>query len=180
MQSNIFIQTERLNLRQWCEEDFAPFAAMNRDPRVREFFFPTLLTPEQSNEHAKYFLDHIEKHNFGFFAASLIETGEFIGFIGIQNVLFQAEFNKDSPAVEIGWRLAFDHWGKGYATEGAQAALHYGLENLGLKEIVAFTTMKNMRSRNVMKKIGMYHDSDFDHPRVPAGHPLQRHVLYKI
>lgn len=123
--------------------------------------------------------DHISECGFGFWAASLIETGEFIGMIGLINVQFITHF---TPAVEIGWRLAFKHWGKGYATEGAKASLTYGFNTLNLKEIVSFTTEKNIRSRHVMEKIGMHRDSkdDFDHPKLPDGHPLRKHVLYRI
>ena len=110
-----------------------------------------------------------------------ISTGknEFIGFIGLQPVSFQADFK---PAVEIGWRLAFEHWEKGYATEGAKGALRYGFERLHLQEIVSLTATNNMRSRAVMERIGMYHEPnhDFDHPKLPAGHPLRRHVFYVI
>ena len=124
-------------------------------------------------------IHELESTSLGFWAASLIETGEFIGMIGLEDVYFKAHF---TPAVEIGWRLAFDYWGKGYATEGAQAALQYGFESLNLNEIVSFTTLENMRSRHVMKKIGMHHDpkDDFDHPKLPEGHPLRRHMLYRL
>ena len=109
----------------------------------------------------------------------MLTTGECIGFIGLEHVDFVAHF---TPAIEIGWRLGFDHWGKGYATEGAKAALQYGFETLKLEEIVSFTAKTNLRSQNVMKKIGMHHDpkEDFDHPKLPDGHPLQRHVLYRL
>jgi RimJ/RimL family protein N-acetyltransferase len=153
------------------------FAELNADPRVREYF-PGILTSDESNASAKLFAEHIEKFGFGFWAVSLIETGEFIGFIGLQNVTFEAPF---TPAVEIGWRLAHKHWGKGYATEGAKAALSYGFEQLKLAEIVSFTPVQNSRSRHVMEKIGMTYDSkdDFEHPKLPDGHPLKTHVLYR-
>lgn len=172
------VTTERLLLRQWREEDLAPFAKLNADPRVMEYF-PKLQTREESDASVKRVSDHIRQYGWGFWAASLLETGEFIGFIGLQPVPFQAAF---TPAVEIGWRLAFEHWGKGYATEGAKAALQYGFERLHLQDIVSFTTTGNMRSRAVMERIGMHHESnnDFDHPKLPVGHPLRRHVLYRI
>lgn len=171
------IKTDRLILRPWNEGDLKPFAELNADPRVREYFYK-ILTCEESDNSAKAFNEHIEKFGFGFWAASLLETNEFIGFIGLQNVAFEAPF---TPAVEIGWRLAHHHWGKGYATEGAKAALDYGFNQLNLPEIVAFTPLQNTRSRHVMEKIGMTHDSkdDFDHPMLPDGHPLIRHVLYR-
>ena len=172
------IRTERLVLRQWNSEDLEPFASMNADPKVREFF-PSLQTREESNHSVSFVSNHIEKLGWGLWAASLVETGDFIGFIGLQNVYFQAKF---VPAVEIGWRLAFKYWGKGYATEGALACLRYGFETLKLHEIVSFTTVTNTKSRNVMQKIGMHHDSkdDFDHPKLPEGHPLRCHVLYRL
>ncbi len=172
------IQTKRLILRQWCDEDLEPFARLNADPRVREYF-PGILSRQESDASVKLMSNHIEKCGWGFWAASLIETSEFIGMIGLEDVYFTAHF---TPAVEIGWRLAFDYWGKGYATEGARASLQYAFESLNLNEVVSFTTLKNMRSRQVMKKIGMHHDpkDDFDHPKLPEGHSLRRHVLYRI
>jgi 3-dehydroquinate dehydratase/shikimate dehydrogenase len=172
------ITTPRLALRQWRESDFEPFAALNADLRVRKFF-PGLMSREESDQMAKKMSDMIAKKGWGFWAVSLLATDEYIGFIGIEEVFFQAHF---TPAVEIGWRLAFSHWGKGYATEGAKASLKYGFENLHFKEIVSFTTFQNTRSRHVMEKIGMHHNpkDDFDHPKLPEGHPLRRHVLYRI
>lgn len=123
--------------------------------------------------------DHFEMHGFGLFAAELKETGTFIGFVGLSVPSFEAPF---MPAVEIGWRIGFDHWGNGLATEGAQAVVNYAFETLKLPGLVSFTVPQNIRSRRVMEKIGMTHDpaDDFDHPRLVAGHPLQRHVLYRL
>lgn len=172
------IRTERLLLRQWRESDFEPFARLNADPKVMEYF-PGLKTREESDHSVHLFSAHIEKCGWGLFAAELAATGEFIGFIGLAEVDFEAEF---TPAIEIGWRLAYKHWGKGYATEGALALLHYAFKVLKLEEIVSFTATGNKRSRAVMEKIGMHPDpkGDFDHPKISAGHPLQRHVLYRI
>ena len=174
----IEIKTERLILRQWREDDLKPFAELNADQRVREFF-PSLLTTPESDAIVEILSEHIENKGYGFFAASLIETGEFIGFVGLEDVNFTATF---TPAVEIGWRLGFDYWGKGYATEGALKALEYGFSTLNLDEIVSFTTVENKRSRNVMEKIGMHYDpkDDFDHPKIADGHLLKRHVLYRL
>ena len=174
----VTLTTQRLILRPWQDSDLAPFAKLNADPRVREFF-PSLLTSQESDRSVQLFSDHIAKHGWGLWAASLIETDEFIGFIGLQEVPFQAHF---TPAVEIGWRLGFDYWQKGYATEGAKAAVKYGFDTIGLKQIVSFTTVNNMRSRHVMEKIGMHHnrEDDFDHPKLEEGHPLRKHVLYRI
>jgi RimJ/RimL family protein N-acetyltransferase len=126
--------------------------------------------------------EHFARHGFGPWAAEVVVPGgraPFIGFIGLFRPSFEAHF---TPCVEVAYRLAFDHWGNGYATEGARAALAYGFESLGLKEIVAMTAAGNERSRRVMAKLGMTHDpaDDFDHPDVDAGHPLRRHVLYRL
>lgn len=172
------IRTDRLILRQWKKGDLEPFASINADPRVREYF-PGLETKEESDRSASLRSNHIEKFGWGTWAATLAETGEFIGFIGLADVHIQPKFD---PGVEIGWRLAYKHWGKGYATEGALACLRYGFETLKLDEIVSLTVVENTRSRRVMEKIGMHHDSkdDFDHPKLPEGHPLRRHVLYRL
>jgi len=123
--------------------------------------------------------NHIEKYGWGKWAVSLLETDEFIGRIGLEELNFQASF---SPNIELGYRIAYKHWGKGYASEGAKAALEYGFRRLNLEEIVAFTPIHNLRSQLVMKRIGMHHDSkdDFDHPKLPKEHRLSRHVLYRL
>lgn len=172
------IQTDRLILRPWKPEDLEPFAQLNADPKVREFF-PGLQTRQESDRSAQGISEHIKTFGWGFWAAELIETHQFIGFIGLQNVGFTAHF---TPAVEIGWRLAYNYWGKGYATEGAIAALQIGFNELSLNEIVSFTPVANVRSRRVMEKLGMHHDpmDDFDHPMLSEGHPLRKHVLYRL
>lgn len=181
MRKKSIIQTERLILRQWRQEDLEPFAQLNADPRVREYF-PGVLSRQESDASVELMSNHIEKYAWGFWAASLIETDEFIGFIGLEDVHFSAPFNRSTPAIEIGWRLAYNYWGKGYATEGAKGALQYGFNTLNLEEIVSFTAVQNMRSRRVMEKIGMYHDEkdDFNHPKLREDHPLKQHVLYRI
>jgi 3-dehydroquinate dehydratase/shikimate dehydrogenase len=172
------IKTKRLLLRPWKESDLLPFRTLNADERVMEFF-PKTLTADESDAIAIRMQDLIEKNGYGFFAVSLLDTEEFIGFIGLNEVSFQAPF---TPAVEIGWRLDFKHWGKGYATEGALAVLEFGFKTLDLDEIVSFTTMNNIRSQRVMEKIGMHHDvsDDFNHPKLPFDHPLSSHVLYRL
>ncbi|HEV8052764.1 MAG TPA: GNAT family N-acetyltransferase [Parachlamydiaceae bacterium] len=172
------MKTERLILRPWCDDDLEPFAKMNADPRVREYF-PRVLTSKESDESVRWFSAHIQKSGWGFWAASLVDSGEFIGFIGLQNAQPLANF---APAVEIGWRLAQEHWGRGYATEGARAALKYGFDTLNLEEIVSYTALDNYRSRHVMEKIGMFHNpaEDFDYLKFPDGHPLRRHVIYRL
>lgn len=171
------IYTKRLILRPWKQTDFAPFAQMNADPKVLEHF-PALLTQTQSDALANRCMSHVEKHGWGLWAVELLDNAEFIGFIGLADVSFSAAF---TPATEIGWRLSHKHWGKGYATEGAQQALLYAFETLLLKEVVSFTTLCNKRSQRVMEKLGMTHNprDDFDHPKLPKDHPLCRHVLYR-
>lgn len=174
----ITLKTPRLILRPWREEDFEPFAQLNADPRVMEHF-PSLLSKEESDERAHSWQEKIQAKGWGLWAVSAPGISDFIGFVGLEYVTFQAHF---TPAVEIGWRLAFAYWGKGYATEGAKACLKYGFEVLHLPEIVSFTAVQNKRSRAVMERIGMHYDphGDFDHPRVPEGNKVRRHVLYRI
>jgi len=175
------LKTKRLVLRPWKESDLEPFARLNADPRVMEFF-PAVLSREESDAIAQRMQAKIAERGWGWWAVSVPGVEDFIGFIGINDVdpsTFPAPF---APAVEIGWRIAYDHWGKGYAGEGALACLHYAFHVLGLDEIVAFTAVQNTRSQAVMKKIGMHRDpkDDFDHPKLPEGHWLRRHVLYRI
>jgi 3-dehydroquinate dehydratase/shikimate dehydrogenase len=181
MKNLIALKTDRLLLREWQESDFEPFANLNADPRVMEYF-PSTLSKEKSDEMAKRIQKELKERGWGLWAVSLITTSQFIGFIGL-NPLDKATFPVPfTPAVEIGWRLSFDFWGKGYASEGARRALEYGFETLHLKEIVSFTAVQNKRSRRVMEQIGMHHDpkNDFDHPKIPEGNWLRKHVLYKI
>ncbi|HXR38417.1 MAG TPA: GNAT family N-acetyltransferase [Terracidiphilus sp.] len=172
------LTTARMILRRWREEDRKPFRAINADARVMEFF-PAQLTAEETDQTIARIEEHFDRYGFGLYAAELIETREFIGFVGLNVPGFTAPF---MPAVEIGWRLACEHWGSGLATEGAQAVVRYAFETLGLRGLVSFTVPANLRSRRVMEKIGMLHDrsGDFDHPRLPEGHPLRRHVLYRL
>jgi RimJ/RimL family protein N-acetyltransferase len=170
--------TDRLILRRWRDEDREPFQAINAEPRVMEFF-PALMTPKETDEAISRFEQHFEQHGFGLYAAELIEAKTFIGFIGLAVPTFEAPF---MPAVEIGWRLAYDKWGRGLATEGARAVVRHAFETLGLPRLVSFTSTANFRSRRVMENLGMVHDAaaDFDHPRLPEGHPLRRHFLYRL
>ena len=172
------IQTQRLLLRRWTEADREPFARLNADPRVMEFF-PRCLAREESDRIAGQIEGIIEERGFGFWAAELTGNGTFIGFIGLSVPAFEAHF---TPCVEIGWRLAAEYWNRGLATEGATAAVSHAFGVLGLSELVSFTAEINVPSRRVMEKIGMTRDptEDFDHPNVPAGHRLRRHVLYRL
>src|SRR5262249_44682268 len=154
-----------------------PFAQLNADPKVMQYF-PAALSRKESDALSKRISTQIEEQGWGLWAVSAPDC-DFIGFIGLNKIAFEAHF---TPAIEIGWRLAFDHWGKGYAQEGAKAALRFGFEVLKLSEIVSLTAVQNVRSRKVMEKIGMHHNpqDDFYHPKLPKDHPLSKHVLYKM
>ena len=170
--------TERLILREWRNEDAEAFAELNADAAVREFFPGTLSRKESDNEF-KRIQDRFADQGFGLWAVEVPRVAEFIGFIGLNRPGFMAHF---TPCIEIGWRLAAQHWGKGYATEGAAEILRFAFEELKLEEIVSFTTINNIRSRRVMEKLGMQRsaDDDFNHPKLAADHPLRPHVLYRI
>ena len=172
------LRTNRLVLRRWREADREPFAALNADPRVMEHF-PALLTPQETDAMIARMEAHFDKHGFGLWAVEVPGSAAFVGFVGLSVPQYQTHF---TPCVEIGWRLAAEHWGRGYATEAARAAVTFGFESLGLAEIVSFTATQNLRSRRVMEKIGMFYDlaGDFDHPLLPPGHRLCRHVLYRL
>jgi ribosomal-protein-alanine N-acetyltransferase len=172
------LRTERLLLRRWRDADRAPFAAMNADPVVMEFL-PAPLNPAESDA----FVDRIEGafdvRGWGLWAVEIAGDGTFAGYVGLWPAVFESRF---TPAVEIGWRLVADCWGRGYAPEAARAALAFGFESAGLQQIVSFTTVENVRSQRVMQKIGMTRDpaDDFDHPSLPVGHSMRPHVLYRI
>lgn len=171
------LRTNRLVLRRWRDSDRDPFAAMNADPAVMQYF-PAPLSPVESDTMIERIEAHFDMRGFGLWALELAETGEFIGFTGLSTPRFAAHF---MPAVEIGWRLARAAWGQGYASEAARRALTFGFEDGNLSEIVSFTAIGNLRSQAVMARIGMTRDpsDDFDHPLVPDG-PLRRHVLYRL
>lgn len=171
------IETPRLLIRRWREEDRAPFAALNADPQVMRHF-PQALTPAESDAMIGRMEAHQEKRGFSFWAVEERAGGDFVGAVGLLMPGFEAHF---TPCVEIGWRLAARHWGKGYASEGAAACLDHGFRALGLAEIVSFTVPANEASWKVMQRIGMTRNEadDFEHPALPEGHPLRRHLLYR-
>lgn len=172
------ISTERLSLRLWKESDLKPFAALNADPKVMEFF-PKTLTQKESDALAAKIQQEFAVKGYGLFAVEVPGVAPFIGFIGLHYQDFPAHF---TPCVEVGWRLAKEYWGQGYATEGAKAAIDFGFNTIELKEIVSFTSIWNIPSRRVMEKLGMIHDpaENFEHPALPEGHPLRLHVLYRL
>jgi RimJ/RimL family protein N-acetyltransferase len=168
----------RILLRRWYEEDREAFAAMNSDARVMEFFRSPLNRAE-SDAMVDRIEKHFGEHGFSLWAIEVPDVAPFIGFAGLSVARFSAPF---TPCVEVGWRLAFAHWGHGYATEAARLALCYGFETHGLSEVVSFTSVTNHRSRAVMERLGMRRDpaEDFDYPSLPERHPLRRHVLYRL
>ncbi len=172
------MRSERLLLRRWRPSDLAPFAALNADPRVMRHF-PATLSRAESDAFADGIEDHFAAKGFGLWAVEVPGGAPFIGFVGLSVPRFEASF---TPCVEIGWRLAAEHWGRGYAPEAARAALAFGFDTLALREILSFTAMANQPSRRVMEKLGMTHDpaDDFDHSALPEGHALRRHVLYRL
>ncbi|MEM7201296.1 MAG: GNAT family N-acetyltransferase [Planctomycetota bacterium] len=170
------ITTPRLRLRPWQDRDRAPFAALNADPEVMEWM-PAVLTRAESDAAVDRYVQHFATHGFGFWVVEVPDVTPFAGFVGLAVPTFLAHF---TPCVEIGWRLARDHWGRGYATEAGRAALQFAFTELDLDEVVSFTPRQNRRSRAVMERLGLRHDpvDDFVHPGLAEDHPLQPLVLY--
>jgi RimJ/RimL family protein N-acetyltransferase len=172
------LRTERLVLRDWRDGDLEPFARMNADPRVMEYF-PATLTTSESDALATRIRAELRMRRFGAWAVEIPGVADFGGFVGLSVPAFRAHF---TPCVEVGWRLAAQLWGRGYAGEAARAAVDFGFAVLGLAEIVSFTVPANLRSRRVMERLGMHRapEDDFDHPDIAAEDPLRRHVLYRL
>ena len=172
------LQTSRLILRNWKQNDIEPFAILNSDPRVCEFL-PNVLSQEETLSSVMKIQSHFKKHAFGLFAVELISTKTFIGFVGLKYFSFGSHF---TPSVELAWRISWENWGQGLATEAAQKVTQYGFETLGLPEILAITAKNNQRSRRVMEKLGMFtnEDENFLHPQLEYSHPLAEHVLYRF
>jgi RimJ/RimL family protein N-acetyltransferase len=172
------IETARLLLRPWRDSDVEPWGQMNADPRVAEFF-PRIYTREVSESTAQRLRADLDNRGYGWWVVEVRGGSAFAGVVALQEVPFLAHF---TPAREIGWRFTPECWGRGYATEAALAALGFAFNRLGWNEVVAMTAVPNLRSQRVMARLGMTRDSggDFDHPRIEEGHPLRRHVLYRI
>lgn len=166
----------RLGFRPFTPEDLDSFADLNADEDVMEYF-PKRLTTEESEALMNSYNEHIAEYRYGFYAVDLIETGNFIGLIGLKNTTFEADF---TPVVEIGWRLHKHYWHKGYATEGAKRCLRFGFNAHQMTEIYSFAPIINEPSIRVMQKIGMTKISEFNHPNVENGHALKTHSLYKL
>lgn len=173
----VVLRTERTTLRRWRPADRDAFAALNADPRVMAHFMCALSRP-QSDAFADMIEQELAERPYGLWALDIPGVTPFAGFVGLHVPSFEAPF---TPCVEVGWRIAAAHWGQGYATEAARAALAYAWDPLSLAEVVSFTTVGHARSRAVMERIGMRRDpaDDFEHPQLPAGHPLRPHVLYR-
>ncbi len=177
MAEPIEFDTERLRLRQWCAADREPFAELNADPKVMEFFRAPL-TPAESDALADRCQALIATRGWNLWAVETKTTFEFIGFVGLHIPGPDLPF---SPCVEIGWRLSEKHWGKGFATEAGRGALRVGFERVGLLEIVSFSAVGNIRSRAVMERLGMIESKGtFEHPGIPIGHVLRKHCLYRL
>ena len=173
----IEIKTPRLRLRQWRDSDRQPFAALNADPAVMEFF-PSAQSRTASDASIDSWQSQLATQGWSNWAIELQVSGQFIGFTGLSVPRRVLPF---SPCVEVGWRLSRQHWGCGYATEAARASLRVGFEQLALPQIVSFTAVANLRSRAVMERIGMHNThQDFEHPGVPQGHRLRLHCLYRV
>ena len=171
------IRTGRVLLRAWRASDLEPFAALCADPRVMEHY-PAPLTRAESDDLVRRIMPSALPLAALARGLSRFRTSRrFIGYVGLLEPTFESRF---TPCVEIGWRLAAPYWGHGYATEAARAALAFGFTDAGLEEIVSFTVPANSRSIAVMRRLNMTQDGEFDHPRLPQGHPLQRHVLYRL
>lgn len=172
------LTTDRLVLRRWRDEDREPFAALNADPEVMRYF-PDALTRDESDRLIERFEARLEAEGIGQWAVERREDGRFLGFTGLAPATFEARF---TPCIEVGWRFTRSAWGHGYATEAGRAALRFGFEVRRLETILSWTSVLNLPSVAVMERLGMHHDpaDDFDHPRIPPGHPLRPHVLYRL
>ncbi|SEC75960.1 GNAT family N-acetyltransferase [Paenibacillus sp. GP183] len=172
----IYLETSRLQLRDWEETDLEPFSRLNADEKVMTYF-PKTLSTEETNVFYKSIVSEFKECGFGLYAVEVKESKVFIGFIGFHRATFEADF---TPCIEIGWRLKKEAWGKGYATEGAEACLQYGFNKLGFIDVYSFTADVNNPSKNVMIKIGMSFVKTFNHPKVEKSSPLNKHVLFHI
>lgn len=175
----VTVETERLILRPWRSTDLVPFAELNADPEVLRHFVSPLNRAQSGAFVSERIQPHFDRHGYGPWAAERKDTKQFIGFVGLMWQDFPAAF---TPALEVGWRLARAHWGHGFATEAAERSLQFAFNSASQTQVVSMTAVGNARSIAVMERLGMTRnaDEDFDHPRVPVGHPLRRHVLFRI
>ena len=180
MNNDTLLETERLILRGWRDEDLGPFAEMCADPKVMRYF-PNIMTREKTQQLIEKARRKTREDGYCFGPIEIRETGEFLGFVGLNIPEYGSPLPFD-PCVEIGWRLKQSAWGKGYASEAANEWLRFGFETIGLEEIVSFTIPANAPSQKVMTRIGMTRDveGDFRHPALPEDHPIAQHVLYRL
>lgn len=173
------LETPRLRVRPWETRDLEPFAALNADPEVMRYF-PRLMNRTESDALVGRILERTERNGFGFSVAERLSDGVFLGMVGVSRV--ELPGTVVDGMVEAGWRLARAAWGQGYATEGAAAAISHAFATLDLPEIVAFTAVPNLPSQAVMRRLGMRRAEqlDFDHPAIPEGSPLRRHVSFTL
>ena len=176
MNNNYLFTSERLGFRNWQDDDLEEFASMNADPEVMEHF-PKELTKQESFDFIKRLQKHFEERGYNYFATEALETGEFIGFIGLAYQDYETAF---TPAVDIGWRLKRSSWGKGYATEGAKRCLEFAFDDLKLDRVVSVCVLANENSENVMNKIGMVKKGTFNHPKLKEYPALEKCVWYEI
>jgi len=169
-------KSKRVGFRRWQDSDIEPFYLLNSDAKAMEFF-PKLLNRAENLRLVERIKQTFEAQGFCFYAVDLLQTGEFMGFVGFTRTSFEADF---TPCVEIGWRLATQFWGQGIATEAAIACLQYGFERLGFEQVYSFTSVLNNRSERVMQKIGMERVKTFEHPVLAVGDRLRLHILYQI
>jgi RimJ/RimL family protein N-acetyltransferase len=170
--------TSRLRLRKWIKDDLTPFAVMNADLHVMEYF-PSTLTRAESDAFAERICAQLDHHAYGLWAVEIVQQARFIGFVGLVEPNFKVCF---TPCVEIGWRLDKNYWGQGYALEAAQRVMKYAFEDLCLSDLVSFTAATNLRSQKLMQKLGFSSkpSDNFEHPSLAQGHSLRNHVLYRL
>lgn len=171
----IFAETERLVLRSWRPQDLPLFMAMNKDERVMRYF-PDILSESETEAFYNRIMDEFDRNGWGLYAVEIKSSGEFIGYVGLHEIGFEADF---TPGVEIGWCLAACHHNQGYATEAAKAVLSLAKKS-GIGRLYSFTAKINAPSEHVMRKIGMVKDREFSHPKLSEKSPLCIHVLYRI
>lgn len=176
LKSIYLFTSERLGFRNWSEDDLQEFAEMNADPEVMEHF-PNTLTKNESKEFIQRLQKHYKDYGYNYFATEVLETGELIGFIGLAHQQYTSEF---TPAVDIGWRLKKSAWKKGYATEGAKRCLTYAFDTLKIARVISTFTINNLKSENVMKKIGMTKLGEFKHPKLKGYPKFEKCFCYEI
>ena len=176
MKDNYIFKSKRLGFRNWTKEDLTEFAKINADSEVMKYF-PNMLTLQETSEFIVRLQKHYKNNGYNYFATEIMDTRELIGFIGLAYQEYETEFN---PATDIGWRLKKSAWGKGYASEGAKRCLEFAFGELGLEKIVSTCTIRNKKSENVMKKLGMIKKGEFKHPKLDKYHDYQKCVWYEI